>query len=1120
MALSTEDRWAVMKSFFLSKGLVRQHLDSYNHFVERRIQQIVSDVGKIEPDIPNYYVRLGRVEVQNPSVREADGSVRNIAPAEARIRNLTYSSPIYLEMTPVYRDEKTGMEYDEETISVYVGRLPIMLKSAFCRLSAMTPEELVEAGEDPNDPGGYFIINGSERVLVTQEDLAPNRILIEEATSSSSCTHMAKVFSTARGFRAPVTMERRADHTFRVSFPSVPGKIPLVVLMRALGLVTDREIVSAITDDPAIAQELIPSFHAAESLVAPKDPQTTRENALDYIGKRVAVGQTKDYRLRRAEQVLNRYLLPHVGTDTGSAVSKAHYVGQMTQRLLELSVNQRNQDDKDHYANKRLKLAGDLLTSLFRVAFLNLCRDIKYQLERTATRGRKPNIKTAVRADVITERLRHALATGNWVGGKAGVSQLLDRVNYMSSISHLRRVVSPLSRSQPHFEARDLHPTHWGKICPNETPEGPNCGLVKNLALMSYISVGSDEAEVEEALLSLKVQSIDTKADTAKKGAYVYLNGRFIGNHSQPELLVTRLRDRRQRNELSDQVNVAFYPDTNEVEINSDAGRVRRPLIIVKDGSPLLEKQHIERVRNREISWDDLVKAGIIEYLDAEEEENTLIAMNLEDITPEHTHLEIVPETILGICASLVPFAEHNQSPRNTYEAGMAKQALGLYSANFSLRVDTRSHILHYVQSPIVTTRPMEVIGYHRRPAGQNFIVAIHSFQGYNIEDALVLNKASIERGIARSSFFRSYDAEERKYPGGQEDKFEIPSREVRGYRASEAYRLLSEDGVIEPEFQVAGDEILIGRTSPPRFLEEYTELEVPGPKRRETSISLRHGEEGTIDKVLITETIDGNRLVKVKVRDERIPELGDKFASRHGQKGVIGLLAPQEDMPFTESGIVPDLVVNAHAFPSRMTLGQILESMGGKIGCLQGQPIDGTPFSGKKLDQMFQDLHNLGFKYSGRETMYNGVTGHKYDVDLFVGVVYYQKLHHLVADKMHARARGPVQILTRQPTEGRAREGGLRFGEMERDCLIGHGAALLLRERLLEESDKYTAMVCEECGMLAEYDRNRDRFRCRVCAPKTTTISRVEMSYAFKLVIQELISLGIWPRLKLTDRT
>ncbi|MFX1474956.1 MAG: DNA-directed RNA polymerase subunit B'', partial [Promethearchaeota archaeon] len=490
MSLTSEDRWIVMKAFFASKGLVRQHLDSFNDLLERRIQQIVSDVGKIEPDIPNFYVKIGKVEIRDPSVREADGSIRQITPSEARIRNLTYSAPVYLEMTPIDKDEKTGMEYPKDTTKVYIGRLPIMLKSAFCSLSHMSPEELIQAGEDPNDPGGYFVINGSERVLVTQEDLAPNRILIEEATSSSSCTHMTKVFSTARGFRAPVTMERRTDHTFRVSFPSVPGKIPLVVLMRALGLVTDRDIVGAVSDDSTIQQEMIPSFHAAESLVIPNDPEATRESALDYIGKRVAVGQTKDYRLRRAGQVLNRYLLPHIGTDQNSGMAKAHYLGQMAQRLIELSLGRRAEDDKDHYANKRLKLAGDLLTSLFRVAFLNLCRDIKYQLERTATRGRKPVIKTAVRADVITERLRHALATGNWVGGKAGVSQLLDRVNYMSSISHLRRVVSPLSRSQPHFEARDLHPTHWGKICPAETPEGPNCGLVKNLALMAYISVG------------------------------------------------------------------------------------------------------------------------------------------------------------------------------------------------------------------------------------------------------------------------------------------------------------------------------------------------------------------------------------------------------------------------------------------------------------------------------------------------------------------------------------------------------------------------------------------------------------------------------------------------------
>ncbi len=1117
--LTSDDFWVLLRSYFEEIGLVRQHLDSFNVFLEETLQQICDESKKIIPDIPDFYIIFGKISVDRPQVREADGATKDITPLEARIRELTYASKLYLEMTPVTIDERTQRPHYNETINTYIGKLPIMLKSSRCPLSQMkTGEELINIGEDPLDPGGYFIINGTERVLVTQEDLAPNRILIEEASRSSSATHVAKVFSTTHGFRAPVSIERRKQGTIRVSMPSVPGKIPIAILMRALGLDSDKKIFEAISDNPEIQKELIPIIDVASAIEVTSDPEKSMMNALDYIGKRVAVGQTREYRIKRAQQILDRYLLPHVGYDEEDRIKKAYFLGQMTQKVLELAMGIRRADDKDHYANKRLKLAGDLFTSLFRVSFLNLTRDIKYQLERTAVRGRKPNIKTAVRADVITERIRHALATGNWVGGKAGVSQLLDRTNYISTLSHLRRIISPLSRSQPHFEARDLHPTQWGKICPAETPEGPNCGLVKNLALTALISVGINEKKIETDLYDLGVIPLEEVEEVSGK-AKIYLNGKLLGIHPNYKPLIETIRLKRRRGDLNTNVNVAYYPDAQEVQINCDAGRARRPLLVVKNGKIIFSNEDMQKVNSGEWKWNDLINRGLIEYFDAEEEENAYVAMHERDLTSEHTHLEIAPAAVLGITASLIPFPDHNQSPRNTYEAGMAKQALGIFAANFHLRLDTRGHLLHYPQKPLTNTRAMEIVGFDTRPAGQNFVLGIMSYQGFNIEDALIMNKSSVERGLARSTFFRTYEGEERKYPGGQVDKFEIPEKEVRGYRASEAYRHLAQDGVIEPETECTGGDVLIGRTSPPRFTHPYDDFDdLSQPQRRETSISMRHSEKGTIDTVIVTETLDGNKLIKIKSRDLRIPELGDKFASRHGQKGILGLLSPQEDMPFSAEGIVPDLVINPHCIPSRMTLGQLFEGLLGKVAAAVGKVQNATPFEVENMDEIQQQLVDHGFDYGGRETLYNGVTGEKYDVGIYFACVYYQKLHHLVADKIHARARGPVQILTRQPTEGRAREGGLRFGEMERDCLVGHGSAVLLKERLLDESDRTQILVCEKCGLLAIYDRNRDRAYCPVCGEKTL-ISTVTCSYAFKLLLQEMMSLGLAPRLILKDR-
>ncbi len=1114
MALAQLQLWNLAKEFIRDSGLAHQHIDSYNDFVERGLQAIVDEVGELPIDIGDYPLRikLGKIEIGTPRVIEVDGTERSIYPTEARIRNLTYAAPLHMEMIPVIGEREGQPEM------VYIGDLPVMLKSRICLLSKLGADDLVGVGEDPLDPGGYFIVNGSERVIVALEDLAANRILVDIEHTGVNPAYKAKIFSTTVGFRARIECALKGDGAIWVTMPGIPSDIPFMILMRALGWEEDAKIAELISIDETIQDQLVGSYE--KSLEA-----NNARDAMLYLGNRLAPGQMDDYRLKKAESVLDRNFLPHLGRLPSDRKEKALFLSEIANRVIEVKLGRKGSDDKDHYANKRLKLAGSLLAELFRISFRNLTRDLKYQLERiTIRRHIEFSIANAIRPGIITERVQHAIATGNWVRGRIGVTQLLDRTNFISTLSHLRRLQSPLSRSQPNLEARDLHPTHYGRLCPDETPEGSNCGLVKNLALSGSISVGIDPREMVDRLRRMNVVPIDEADKKIRATAgKVVVDGLIAGYARDPVALAEELREYRRQGKISSEVNIAYHPPEveggrSELYINSDPGRVRRPLILVENGRPRLTEEHMVQLEQGRINFQDMIRSGIVELLDADEEENTLISMYEHELRKEHTHLEITPYTMLGIAASMIPFPEHNQSPRNAYESAMAKQALGVFSSSFHNRVDSRSHLLHYPQTPIVQTKPMEVFNYLERPSGQNVVVAILSFQGYNMEDAIIINKSSVERGLFRSTFYRIYEAESRQYLGGLRDKFEVPEAGIRGYRGDRYYRLLEEDGIISPEAEVSGNTVLVGRTSPPRFLEEYREFEVKGPTKRDSSVTMRPSEEGIIDQIFLTESIEGSRLVKVKVRDLRIPELGDKFASRHGQKGVIGLLVPQEDMPFTVDGVVPDVIINPHAIPSRMTIGQFVETLAGKAASQIGEIADGTAFENMGPSAIGDTLTKLGFEKSGREPMYNGITGEKLAAELFIGVVYYQKLHHMVSDKMHARARGQVQMLTRQPTEGRARGGGLRFGEMERDCLIGHGASALLRDRLLEESDKYTVFVCETCGTIAYHDIKQNKYICRLDGDKAN-ISPVSISYAFKLLVQELMALGIAPRLNLEER-
>lgn len=1194
--ITTQGCWEIITAFFNENGLVQQQLSSFNEFVNNTVQELVEESKTLtleqssqhtglEGDISRRYeIEFGQIYLSKPSITESDGQSLPLMPQEARLRNLTYAAPLYLDVRQrrlieseeidsdtgdkLWIDEDDNNVLDEQ--KVFIGKVPIMLQSDFCYLKGLPEEKMYQVNECPLDSGGYFVINGSEKVLIAQERMAANHVYVFSKAPPAPVTYLAEIRSAVeKGGKTISTMqvklfsrqkEKAVNNVIRATLPYIRSDIPIVIVFRALGIVPDREVLQHICYDFNDNQMLEMLKPCIEEAFVVQD----REFALDFIGRRGnQTGVNRHKRQQHAQDILQKEMLPHVSTAEGSNTRKAYFFGYMIHRLLLAALERREIDDRDHFGKKRLDLAGPLLSGLFRMLFRKMTRDIYRHLQRCVEESKEFTLQAAVRSSTITNGLKYSLATGNWgdqkkfMQAKAGVSQVLNRYTYASTLSHLRRCNTPIGRDGKIAKPRQLHNTHWGMVCPAETPEGQACGLVKNLSLMSMISVGTPSAPIIEFLEEYGLDSLVDMQVADPRATKVFVNGVWMGTCEQPTGLVDTLRDLRRKDDISIEVSVVHDIREKELRLYTDAGRVQRPLFIVnpEDKTLYVKQKHVDWIVNESqpsitsdeavsYGWSQLLKEGVIELLDAEEEEGAMIAMSHQDLensrkynyNPElletrsadpsarlvsvhtykystYTHCEIHPSQILGVCASIVPFPDRNQSPRNVYQSAMGKQAMGIHLSNYQVRIDTMANLLQYPQKPLATTRSMTYLKFRELPAGENAIVAIMCYGGYNQEDSVIMNQSSIDRGLFRSLYYKVYSDQEKKTGMMMLEEFEKPSRETTIRMKHGMQDKMDADGFVAPGMRVSGEDIIIGKTAPLPPDSEELGLRSKLHTKRDVSTPLKSTENGIIDQVLLTTNAEGNKIVKVRVRSTRVPQVGDKFASRHGQKGTIGITYRQEDMPYTAEGLTPDIIINPHAIPSRMTIGHLVECLLSKVAALSGQEGDATPFTDLTVEAVSHQLRQFGYHSRGLEVMYSGHTGRKLQAQVYLGPTYYQRLKHMVDDKIHSRARGPVQILTRQPVEGRSRDGGLRFGEMERDCMISHGIAAFLKERMYDASDAYQLHVCDVCGLTAIANLKRNTFECRSCKSRTG-ISKVYIPYAAKLLFQELQSMGLACRL------
>lgn len=1156
--------------------------------LEKKLEQTIEDLELRSIDVHKYRyeveIRMMNVRIQDPCIHEANGKTRPLYPSVARLRNFSYVSnhTIDIHFSTIRR---SGENLETEVRSpwkilkgITIGKIPIMIGSSACLLSRMRHIPAQNLGECPYDLGGYFIINGQEKVIVSQEHVIENKALCFKSQKQSNARYSTvcdiksaphRMMVTPKNIEVKILARTSNDcsEVIRVSMPHIRTDIPVVVIFRLLGVITDKEISEMVLCHAAPAH--IPKiFSMFESSLDESSEIRTEEQAKTYMCRFVSMmGYDRDKtdtekRATYLSDVMRNDLLPHI---RGHNRRKAHFLGYMVYKVLATQAKLIPYDDRDSYLNKKIDTPGMLIANLYRQYYTKMIKDMKTQINKEFLNGpwrvrddfsdiiNESNIYKLIKVNTTTNGLKYSLATGNWglknYIGKVGVAQVLNRLTYNSTLSHLRRINTPLDNNSKLVKPRKLHGTQWCVVCPAETPEGAPVGKVKNLSLSATITCATDRTTVMDYINYLTEPANDLipavwlgGEDTPKqhwKKTKVFLNGDWLFSTSKPAKLTDMLRDARRSGILHQYTSIAWNPYEKMIWIACDAGRCIRPLYIVDTNvtdfgdfpsikSLRFKKDYGHMLERGDIRLTDLCVGNklkhippCIEYLDVAESNTRMIAMHIGKLFKNHshgrvlqykyTHVELSPSLQMGVLASIIPFSDHNQSPRNTYQSAMGKQAMGIYLTSFQQRMDSLAYILCYPQRSIVNSRLIHSLPSNNLPSGLNAIVAIACYSGYNQEDSVIFNQSAVDRGLFTSTFYRTYrDDEKKSQLTGDEEKFSIPSTDNTIGMKGSNYSLLNRQGFVPKDTFVRENDVIIGKISPMR--DENGTLYY-----RDNSTTIRNNEHGCVDKVAIARNGDGYRFLKMRVRSHRKPTIGDKHSSRHGQKGTIGMLFRQEDMPCTADGVVPDIIMNPHAVPSRMTIGQVVECVLGKASTMMGCFGDATPFQQIDTGLIGNILQKFGFESMGNEVLYNGRTGEQLRVNIFMGPTFYQRLKHMVDDKVHARATGPDVILTRQPTEGRSRDGGLRFGEMERDCILSHGSASFLKETLLNRSDLFKTYVCENCGLIAVGNKRDSVYKCTQCGSEIG-VKSVEIPYAMKLLTQEFESMSIAQRIRFTD--